>query len=72
MIEDVNGIVIGATSWRVGLFVNDKEIAWTHAYSFEEGLNWAKKVRQSRLTEIGSAEATRLGWDKPWEMRYYD
>lgn len=73
MIEQVNGIVIGSVTLHVRLLTpNGCEYARTDACELEfEAREWASATREKAIARVGPAEAERLGWMKPWEMRIY-
>ena len=72
-IEVVDGIVIGPITLHVRLFTpNGHEYARSSACELEsEAREWATTKRDAAIADVGSAEAERLGWLKPWEMRIY-
>lgn len=75
MIMDiVNGIVIGDITYRAelhqpkgGIYGQPKSFG-----SYEEAKLWASELISKVRQDNGDVECKRLGYDKQWELRFFD
>jgi hypothetical protein len=72
-LDVVNGIVIGPVTFRVDLYTpNGKQYGQRCFETESEAREWALATLTAARAEVGPDESRRLGWDKPWEVRFYD
>lgn len=75
-VEDVNGIVVGEMTRTCAIYSPKPEKMAQKSFPLggedSEVVKWAEAFIAAKRAEVGPIETKTLGWDKKWELRFYE